>query len=378
MKRIIALISTIAIGSALLVSNCGKPNKANTVQEDHIVPVNVATVTSGSVENKINFLGDIKAYREVNVYSTIPEKITSLNVDINDIVQKGDVLATVNDVKIRQGVLQAEAGLASAKAQYENVLTEWNRIKRLYNESAVSKSQYDAVRTQKEAAEAAVKQLSAGLKSAKEQLADTKIKAPISGIISARNYNFGDQTSPQYPAFTIVDMDTVKIFIDIVEYQVAQIKEGQKALIRVAGYPNKVFEGVVAKVYPTLNPLSRSVKAEIVIDNEDLLLKPGMYANVDVISDRKDNVPVIPPYCIIEKTNLEYLGGEVSNTRVKTEKYVYVIREDIAYQKQIATGIEEAKAIEIINGINIGDIIVTRGQHDLSDSTPVRIIEIGN
>lgn len=378
MKRIIALISTIAIGSALLISNCGKPNKANTVPEERIIPVNVTTVTNGSVENKINFLGDIKAYREVNVYSTIPEKITSLNVDINDVVQKGDVLATVNDIKIRQGVLQAEAGLASAKAQYENVSTEWNRIQKLYKESAVSKSQYDAVRTQKEAAEAAVKQLSAGLKSAKEQLADTKIKAPISGIISARNFNFGDQTSPQYPAFTIVDMDTVKIYIDIVEYQVAQIKEGQKALIRVTGYPNKVFEGVVAKVYPTLNPLSRSVKAEIVVDNEDLPLKPGMYANVVVITDRKDNVPVIPPYSIIEKTNLEYLGGEISNTRVKTEKYVYVIREDIAYQKQIATGIEEAKAIEIINGINIGDVIVTRGQHDLSDSTPVRIIERGN
>jgi RND family efflux transporter MFP subunit len=378
MKRIITLNLTIVIVSALLISNCGKPNKANTVLEERIIPVNVTTVTSGSVENRINFLGDIKAYREVNVYSTIPEKITSLNVDVNDVVQKGDILATVNDVKIRQGVLQAEAGLASAKAQYENISTEWDRIQKLYKESAVSKSQYDAVRTQKEAAEAAVKQLSAGLKSAKEQLADTKIKAPISGIISARNYNFGDQTSSQYPAFTIIDMDTVKIYIDIVEYQVAQIKEGQKALIRVNGYPNKVFEGVVAKVYPTLNPLSRSVKAEIVIDNEDLLLKPGMYANVDVITDCKDNVPVIPPYCIIKKTNLEYLGGEVSNTRVKTEKYVYVIREDIAYQKQIATGIEEANAIEIINGINIGDVIVTRGQYDLSDSTLVRIIEKGN
>ena len=378
MKRIITLNLTIVIVSALLMSNCGKPNKADTVSEERIIPVNVTTVTSGSVENKINFLGDIKAYREVNVYSTIPEKITSLNVDINDVVQKGDLLATVNDVKIRQGVLQAEAGLASAKAQYENVSTEWDRIQKLYKESAVSKSQYDAIRTQKEAADAAVKQLSAGLKSAKEQLADTKIKAPISGIISARNYNFGDQTSPQYPAFTIIDMDTVKIYIDIVEYQVAQIKEGQKALIHVNGYPNKVFEGVVAKVYPTLNPLSRSVKAEIVIDNEDLLLKPGMYANVDVITDCKDNVPVIPPYCIIEKTNLEYLGGEVSNTRVKTEKYVYVVQEDIAYQRQIATGIEEANAIEIINGINIGDVIVTRGQHNLSDSTLVRIIEKGN
>jgi len=378
MKRIITLNLTIVIVSALLMSNCGKPNKADTVSEERIIPVNVTTVTSGSVENKINFLGDIKAYREVNVYSTIPEKITSLNVDINDVVQKGDLLATVNDVKIRQGVLQAEAGLASAKAQYENVSTEWDRIQKLYKESAVSKSQYDAIRTQKEAADAAVKQLSAGLKSAKEQLADTKIKAPISGIISARNYNFGDQTSPQYPAFTIIDMDTVKIYIDIVEYQVAQIKEGQKALIHVNGYPNKVFEGVVAKVYLTLNPLSRSVKAEIVIDNEDLLLKPGMYANVDVITDCKDNVPVIPPYCIIEKTNLEYLGGEVSNTRVKTEKYVYVVQEDIAYQRQIATGIEEANAIEIINGINIGDVIVTRGQHNLSDSTLVRIIEKGN
>ncbi len=378
MKRIIAFPPTIAIISLLFLSNCGKPDKANITQEERIVPVNVTTVQAGSIENKTSFLGDIKAFQEVNVFSTIPEKMTSLKVDVNDIVKKGNILATVNDVKIRQGVLQAEAGLASAKAQYENAKTGWDRIKKLYSESAVSKSEYDAVKTQKEAAEAAVKQLTAGLKSAKEQLNDTNIKAPISGIISARNFDLGDQTSSQVPAFTIVEMNKVKIYIDIVENQIALIQPGQKAFIRVTSYPDEVFEGTIVKVYPTLNPMTRSVKAEIVINNEDLRLKPGMYADVDIITERKENVPLIPSHSIIEKTNLEYIGGEVSNTRVMTEKFVYIIQNDVAFKRQIDTGFEEGSIIEVVNGIYVGDVIVTIGQYDLSDSTSVRVIKRGN
>jgi RND family efflux transporter MFP subunit len=104
-----------------------------------------------------------------------------MKADVGDIVKKGQVLAAVDNEKIRNAVVQAEAGLESARAQYNNVESEWNRVNRLYQENAISKAQYDAATTQLEAARSAVKQLEAGLSTAKNQMNDSYITTPISG-----------------------------------------------------------------------------------------------------------------------------------------------------------------------------------------------------
>ncbi|MCK4716073.1 MAG: efflux RND transporter periplasmic adaptor subunit, partial [Candidatus Marinimicrobia bacterium] len=207
------LIITVSIAAVLLISNCGKQKETASVEKERIFPVQVNKVKRANIERNIAYLGNLEAYQEVRVFSTIPTRITKLKVDVNDFVDEGNLLAVVDNIKIKQAVIQAEEGLKSIQAQYENALAEWKRIKKLYDQNAVSKSQYDIVRTQKEAAKAAVNQLKAGLKSAEEQLNDSFIKAPISGIISSRTYNVGDQTSPQFPAFTIVQMDKIKIYI---------------------------------------------------------------------------------------------------------------------------------------------------------------------
>ncbi|MGC9364172.1 MAG: efflux RND transporter periplasmic adaptor subunit [Fidelibacterota bacterium] len=365
---------TILISGILILIGCGKSPEARTDQEERIVPVEVTRVVRGPIKNKIRLLGNIKAFQEVQVYATIPEKITALYTDINDVVAKGDILATVRDVSVQQGVLQAEAALEAARAQYNNVRTEWERIQKLYKESAVSKSQYDAVKAQKESAESGVKQAAAALESAKEQLENTKIKAPISGIIAARNYELGDQTSPQMPAFTIIDISKVKIDLDVIESEISKVREGQNVLIKVAAYPDDVFPGQVGKVYPILNPLTRSSRVEIVIDNNDYRLKAGMYATVEIITQEKQDVLLIPSYAIIEKTNLEYLGGEISNTRITSEKNVFIIKDGVALRRLVETGIEDDGTIEILSGLNEKDVLVTLGQYGLTDSAKVRIV----
>ncbi len=365
---------TILISGILILIGCGKSPEARTDQEERIVPVEVTRVVRGQIKNKIRLLGNIKAFQEVQVYATIPEKITALYADINDVVAKGDILATVRDVSVQQGVLQAEAALEAARAQYNNVRTEWERIQKLYKESAVSKSQYDAVKAQKESAESGVKQAAAALESAKEQLENTKIKAPISGIIAARNYELGDQTSPQMPAFTIIDISKVKIDLDVIESEISKVREGQNVLIKVAAYPDDVFTGQVDKVYPILNPLTRSSQVEIVIDNIDYRLKAGMYATVEIVTQEKQDVLLIPSYAIIEKTNLEYLGGEISNTRITSEKIVFIIKNGMALHRLVATGIEDDGTVEILSGLNEKDVLVTLGQYELTDSAKVRIV----
>lgn len=368
---------TVSIAAVLLISNCGKPKATVSVDKERIFPVQVTTVKRANIERNIAYLGNLEAYQEVRVFSTIPTRITELKVDVNDFVNEGDLLAVVDNIKIKQAVIQAEEGLKSIQAQYENALAEWKRIKKLYDQNAVSQSQYDVVRTQKEAAKAAVNQLKAGLKSAKEQFNDSFIKAPILGIISSRTYNVGDQTSPQFPAFTIVQMDKIKINIDIVESQIALIIPNQRVNITVNTYPDDVFTGKVNKIYPTINPMTRTVKCEIIIDNPDYRLKPGGFARVEIVTDEHENVLVVPKYAIIEKTSLEYLGGEITNTRINTEKYVFIVENSVALLQQIETDIVNNNYAEVISGLNGGEDIITIGQYNISDSSMVEIIEEG-
>ena len=369
------LIITIVIAIVIFCNNCGKPKATANNKTERVFPVRVTKVERGDVESKIAYLGNLEPYKEVHVYSTIPTRLKKLEVDVNDRVDEGDLLAVVDNIKIKQAVLQAEAGLKSVQAQFENMLIEWQRTQKLYEQKAVSKSQYDGVKAQKEAAEAAVNQMKAGLKSVKEQLNDTYIKAPISGIISMRTYNVGDQTSPQLPAFTIVQMEKIKINIDIVESQIELIKPGQKAYIYVDTYPGEVFSGKVDKKYPTINPLTRTIKCEIIIDNADHRLKPGGFARVEIVIDKHENVLIVPKHSIIEKTSLEYLGGEIRNTRIMTDQYVFVIKDSIAIMRKIQTELESDNIIEVLSGLAFEETIVTIGQYDLSDSSLVKIID---
>ncbi len=371
------LLITISIAAVLLISNCDKPKATTSVDKERIFPVQVTKVKRANIERNIAYLGNLEAYQEVRVFSTIPTRITELKVDVNDFVNEGDLLAVVDNIKIKQAVIQAEEGLKSIQAQYENAFAEWKRIKKLYDQNAVSKSQYDVVRTQKDAAKAAVNQLKAGLKSAKEQLNDSFIKAPISGIISSRTYNVGDQTSPQFPAFTIVQMDKIKIYIDIVESQIALIIPNQQVNITVNTYPGDVFTGKVNKIYPTINPMTRTIKCEIIIDNPDYRLRPGGFARVEIVTDEHENVLVVPKYAIIEKTSLEYLGGEITNTRINTKKYVFIVENSVALMQQIKTDIVTNNYAEVISGLNDGEDIITIGQYNISDSSMVEIIEAG-
>ncbi len=371
------LIITIVIAIVIFCNNCGKPKDTDNTKTERVFPVRVTKVERGDVESKIAYLGNLEPYKEVHVYSTIPARLKKLEVDVNDRVDEGDLLGVVDNIKTKQAVLQAEAGLKSVQAQFENMLIEWQRTKKLYEQKAVSKSQYDGVKAQKEAAEAAVNQMKAGLKSVKEQLNDTYIKAPISGIISMRTYNVGDQTSPQLPAFTIVQMEKIKINIDIVESQIALIKPGQKAYIYVDTYPDEVFSGKVDKKYPTIDPLTRTIKCEIIIDNADHRLKPGGFAHVEIVIDKHENVLIVPKHSIIEKTSLEYLGGEIRNTRIMTDQYVFVIKDSIAIMRKIQTELESDNIIEVLSGLAFEETIVTIGQYDLSDSSLVKIIDEG-
>ncbi len=276
---------------------------------------------------------------------------------------------------MRASQAQAVAAYLSAKSQVANVNVEYERMKTLYKAEAISNSQWDQIVTQKEVATAGLQQAEAALKMAETQLAYATITAPISGYISNMVYRIGDMSTPQKPFATINQVETVKIIINVTERDLGAIKTGQRSEISVSTYPDLVFEGRVKTVSPVINPMTRTAKIEIIADNSDIKLKPGMFARVSVIVAERENVLTIDKAATQKQTVLERVGENLRNDKVVETYSCFIVRDGVAKLANIKVGLESKTKYEVIEGLELGDKVVIMGQNNLSDSTLVNIVK---
>ncbi|MBN1542958.1 efflux RND transporter periplasmic adaptor subunit [candidate division KSB1 bacterium] len=352
---------------------CGK--KAETDEKEETIPVKISALQPGTLNKSLAYSGDIAAETEVKVFSKIPDRIEKFYVDESDRVAKGDKIAQIYATTIEQAVRQAEAGLMAARSQYANAEMEFNRIDRLFKENAISKQQYDLVKTQYEGAKSALEQAEAALKSAKSGLSDASITAPISGIIGKRYYEDGDMANPAMPLVSIVQMKRVKVNLDATEDDLGQLALGQEAEVRVRSFPDRIFLGKVAKISPILDPMTRMAAVEVLIDNTDGTLKPGMFATIRITTGKIENALIIPRLVAIENTALERVDGK---DQVVKSYSVFVVESDSAKRREIEIQYMDEERIAIASGVEQGEQVVVEGQNRLVESSPVTVIEEEN
>lgn len=367
MKRMMIPFLLIAL-LALIVNGCGK--QKSSAEEEVKIPVEVMAVKFGEVVQSLNYNGDIKAEFEVKVFSKIPDRIEKLFVEVGDEVRKGQPIAKVVATTIEQAVLQAEAGLVAAKAQEANLRVEFERAQRLTNENAMSAQQFDAIKTQYEAVKAQAEQAEAMVKTAKSQLADATITAPISGIVGNRYFEAGDMASPVMPLVTVVQMERVKIIFNATEEDLGRVALGQKALVKVKTYGDVPFEGKVVKISPVLDPMTRMAEIEILINNPDRKLKPGMYAQVEVITGIIKNAMVVPRNSVIESTSMERINGD---DEVIKNYFVFVVDSSKAHQRKLKVQYVNHRYVAVDSGIVVGEKLVISGQNNLREGVAVSI-----
>jgi RND family efflux transporter MFP subunit len=348
-----------------------KQDSSSTAQNVRI-PVEVLTVSGGSIAQTLNYNGDINAEYEVKVFSKIPDRIEKYFIDEGDFIKKDAPIARVIATTIEQGVRQAEAVLVSTKVQEANLRVEFERAQRLYNENAMSKQQFDGVKTQYESVKAQVEQTEAALASIKSQLDDATITAPISGVISKRYYDAGDMANPALPVVTIVKMDSVKITFNATEEDLGKLAVAQNATIIVKAYPEKTFDGKISKISPILDPTTRMVEVEVLVDNQKNLLKPGMYAQIEVTTGIISNVIVIPRYATIESSTIEKINNQ---DQVVKNYYVFIVDSNKAIQRKLNVIYANYQSLAVASGVKAGDKLVVTGQNNLRDGAIVSIVK---
>jgi RND family efflux transporter MFP subunit len=335
------------------------------------VAVEVANVVIKPIKEIREFTGTVDPVYQYIISPKISGRVVKITKRIGDWVNKGEVIARLDDAEYQQAVLEAQANLkisqaslAESESQFELARQELERVRSLQEKGIASSSEldtastsFDAQKSRLELARAQVEQREAALKSAEIRLDYTVLTVTEPGFIGERYVDEGSLLSPNSSLVSIVGIDSVFVQATIIEKDYGRIKAGQSAEVKVDAFPESTFTGKVARIAPVLEEASRVAKVEVEVENKERLLKPGMFAIVSVVLQEKEAAQVIPTEAIVKSSGKEG---------------IFVVEKDPASEKKIArsyaveTGISTGTETEIISP-EIKGPVVTLGQHLLQD-----------
>jgi len=335
------------------------------------VAVEVDSVRVEPIKEVREFTGTVYPMYQYVVAPKVSGRIVQIRKRIGDWVERGEVIARIDDAEYQQAVLEAEANLRIAQSSLKETQSqlalakqEMDRVKSLQEKGIASPSELDAALTNYDAqqsrlklAQAQVEQREASLKSAKIRLSYTVLTATEPGFIGERFVDEGSLLSPNAPVATVIGIDRVIIRTSIVERDYGRIQIGQPAIAEVDAFSSKRFAGHVARIAPMLQEASRVAKMEIEVQNDSLLLKPGMFTRVRVVLSENDSAQVVPSKAVVSRSGEN--GIFVVDSTGTSVRY-----------RPIQIGIVAEEKTEILSP-ELEGVVVTLGQHLLEDGSPI-------
>ena len=325
-----------------MMASCGsKEEKAKTIDVDAAVDVKVATVTSQSLPQTEVYTATVESDVKNNISPNAPLRIERILVEVGDQVRRGQCVVQLDASNLRQ-----------LKLQIDNMKIEFNRTSELFKVGGASKAEFDNAKMQLDVLETQYKQLSQ----------NTQLYAPISGVVTARNYDNGDMYGGQ-PILTIEQTNPVKLMINVSENHYKEIKKGQTVNITLDAYEGEEFTGRITIVNPSVDPSTHTFPVEITINNPQQKVRPGMFARATVNFGNQSHV-VIPDEALVKQ-----IGAG--------DRYVYVYdkaKGTVSYNK-VDLGKHIQDKYEILSGVNDGDQVVIAGQARLSNGKKVKVVK---
>ena len=331
----------IAMASALLMAGCGSKTNETAAGKPQTAPVvSVITAQAEDVDVTNTFTSNVEPFATNNIVSQTSGRIVSINVEVGDHVRKGQLLAKMDDVN-----------LAKTRMQYVNDSTELGRLTELHKIGAIAQADYDLAKLSLEITKKTYNNL----------LENTYLRSPINGVVTARNYDKGDMYAMTQPIFVVEQITPVKMLINISESLFTQVNKGMEFDVVVDAYPNEVFKGKVNLIYPTVSSTTHTFPVEVICQNADQKLRPGMFARVTANFGTNHNV-VVPDIAVVKQQG-------------SGEHFIYVLNADntVTYTK-VELGRRLGNRYEIVSGLNEGDKIVTEGQVRLKNGVTVKLI----
>lgn len=332
---------SLAFLSAGLLASCSSSSSSKATEEqsaDTVRLVEVAPAEMRALNLSEEFTAQLEAKVVNNITAQAGGRLKQLLVKVGDRVGAGQAVARMEATQASQAQIQ----LADAK-------TNFARMDELYKVGGVSKAQW-------EQAKSAVDQAKLAYGNAAE---NTVLRSPISGFVTAKNYDNGDMTSPQLPVVVIQQIAPVKAIIGVSEQYYSYLKKGAAATLSVDALGEETFSGIVTNIFPTLDPVTHTVSTEIEIANKDLKLRPGMYARVHLDFGTKEALTV-PDKAIVRQAG-------------SGARYVYVFSGGKAVYRAVELGQQQGDLYEVVSGLNAGDQVIISAPSNLKNGLSVKL-----
>jgi len=332
-KKLFRLIPLFAL--CILVA-CGKKEEN---KETENVKVNVTTAELKDVEQTSTYTANVKADVINQITPTIPGRIEKIFVEVGNNVSRGQVLVQMDT-----------ATLAQQNLQLVNLKRDYARFEELLKVGGIPQQTVDQVKTQ-------IDVLTSAIKNIEE---NTRLRSPINGVVTARNFDNGD-IGAGMPILTVQQLNPLKVLVFVSESYFTRVQKGMPVTLQLDVYGDEIFTGKVNLIYPTIDASTHTFGVEIGINNPNMRVRPGMFARVTLNFGAAKRI-VVPDMAVQKQTG-------------SNDRFVFTVVDGAAKYNRVELGQRLGKNQEILSGLNAGDVVVTAGQARLIDGTPVEIIK---
>lgn len=364
MKRVLGIV----IASMLIVTGCQSPLE---MTEEPYVPVEIETVRTLDLEQRAALSGVLTANREAVIMVPLAAAVERVDVRLGEWVEEDDPLFLLDAEAIEDQVEQAAAAFDQARAGYESNLeqlqlaqTTAERLKRLYEAGAVSKSEWE--QAELAASPEMIAALSAGFQQAKtmydqatSMMGDLEVRAPISGKISFLGVSEQGYAAPGQPAAVISDASIMKVAVNLPSKLISLISVGDSVSLEIPAIQAQEV-GEILAIGSAVDQQTFLYPVEINLENPEGKMLPGMFAKVYLVTDRRVGVVSVPIEAVVEK-----LG----------QQKVFVQEGDRAMERVVETGLDDGTYIEILAGVSAGESLIVKGQNFLDDGSLILVVE---
>jgi len=341
--------TVLIITLALLVSACTDEDAGESQEKSKSVPVMTAIASGESYRGELTFSGTVFAMREANLGSSMPGKVERFHYPRGSHVSKGDTLVSLSSEMLTQ-----------AKIEHQALQKDFQRIKRLYEKNSVSEMEYDHLKAKLDASRVKTRMLRK----------NTSVVAPFSGIIAeylleeGENFFFTLNVDPGYSntsgILRLMQINPVKVEIQVNEKQLDKMQEGQKVRIIPDAFPDKSYTGVVHFIKPMLSTMTRATTVEIKVPNPGNRLKPGMYVRCIVDAGQRGGI-FVPMDAVFRQSGTP-------------EEYVWLVKKDSVIRQQIRRIGTRGERI-IVDSVADGDTVVVKGKSKLENGCKIKITQ---
>jgi len=331
------LVRLLPLLSIVILISCGK--KQEEVKEETKVKIYTTVAQLEPVDKTATYTANVRAEVINQITPMMPGRIEKIFVEIGDRVSKGQLLIQMESYSLQQ-----------QNTQLTNLEKDYERYNELLKVGGIAQQQVDQIKTQLEVLRTAIKNLEG----------NTQLLSPISGIVTARNYDNGDVFA-QMPILTVQQLNPLKAIINVSESYFTKVKLGMPVNIQLDVYENETFAGKVSLIYPTIDAATHTFGVQVTIPNSDLKVRPGMYGRVTLNFGAEESI-LVPDVAVQKQSGAN-------------DKFVYVVEDGKVRYCKVELGQQLGSNYVILSGVNAGDVIVTAGHSRLIDGTEVEIVK---